>query len=136
MDGRGGANRNGSYSAPAKILVIDGDDDHCRLYKEELEDDGYHVVTATTLLQGMDLFRREAPHLVTVDVCLTDSDERSNLLWQMKDISPKVPIILLTACDYRDDFNAWGVDAYVMKSSDLSELKSVIRSATDGKNGL
>ena len=131
MDSRGGADGNGRPAARTKILVIDSEDDHCRLYKEELEDDGYHVLTATTLLKGMDLFRRETPHLVTVDICLTDSDERSNLLWQMKEMSPKVPIILLTACDYQDDFKAWGVDAYVMKSSDLSELKSVIRSVAD-----
>ena len=133
MDYRGGNSRDGKSAAPTKILVIDGVDAHCRLYKEELEDDGYHVVTATTLYDGMDLFRREVPHIVTVDICLTDSEERSNLLWKMKEINPKVPIILLTACDYRDDFTAWGVDAYVMKSSDLSELKSVIRSVTDGR---
>lgn len=132
MDSRGGAEGRRRGAGPAKILVIDAEDDHCRLYKEELEDDGYHVLTATTLRSGIDLFRKEAPSLVTVDICLSDSDERSNLLWQMKDISPKVPIILLTACDYRDDFKGWGVDAYVLKSSDLSELKSVIRSAIDG----
>jgi len=133
MDRRGGT---GNGSEQIKILVIDGEESHCRLYKEELEDDGYKVLTATTWPKGMDLFRKEIPDLVTVDVCMSDCEERIRLMGQMKEISPGVPIILLTSYDNGGDFEESFVDAYVLKSSDLSELKSTIKSTTSFGNNL
>ena len=42
-------------------------------------------------------------------------------------INNKIPIILNTAYpSYKDDFMSWAADAYVVKSSDLSELKEKI----------
>jgi len=136
MDRRGGTGEGGNGSEPIKILVIDGEESHCRLYKEELEDDGYKVLTATTWPKGMDLFRKEIPDLVTVDVCMSDCEERIRLMGQMKEISPGVPIILLTSYDNGGDFEESFADACVLKSSDLSELKSTIKSTTSFGNNL
>ncbi|TAN38478.1 MAG: response regulator [Nitrospirae bacterium] len=110
-----------------KILVIDDEDSKCRLYKEELEEAGYDVITATTGAKGMDLFRAESPDLVTLDINMSSNDEGILLLRQMKQINPKVPIFLLTAYDFRDSFEVWCADEYIVKSSDLSELKSKIK---------
>jgi len=38
-----------------------------------------------------------------------------------------VPIIMSTAYDYRDDFAVWASEAYIVKSSDLDELKATIK---------
>ncbi len=110
-----------------KILVIDDEEDKCRLYKEELEEEGYEVVTSTTGPAGIDLFNREKPDLVTLDIYMSHRDEGIDLLRQMKKIDPRVPIIMLTAYDYRNDFSVWCADAYIVKSSDLSELKGAIK---------
>jgi DNA-binding NtrC family response regulator len=136
MDRQGGTREGENGAGPIKILVIDGEEAHCRLYKEELEEDGYKVLTATTWPAGMDLFRKETPDLVTIDVCMTDCEERIKLLGKIKEINPGVPIILLTSYDYQDDFHQSYVDAYVLKSSDLSELKSTIKSTTSFGNNL
>ncbi len=130
MDTRGGTVNNENAGVPAKILVIDGENDHCRLFKEELEDDGYQVFTAMTWTEGMDIFMKETPDVVTLDVCMTDCEERLKMLGKMKQAKPGMAIILLTAYDYHDDFDAPHVDACVIKSSDLSELKSAIKAAT------
>ena len=130
MDRRGGNGDNRSNAEPIKILVIDGENDHCRLYKEEFEDDGYKVLTAVTWTDGIDLFMKELPHIVTVDICMTDCEERIKLLGQMKQAKPDVSIILLTTYHYHADIEAPYVDAYVIKSSDLSELKNTIKAAT------
>ena len=45
----------------------------------------------------------------------------------MKGIRPGVPIIMLTAYAFRDYFAVWCADAYIVKSTDLSELKSAIK---------
>jgi DNA-binding response OmpR family regulator len=110
-----------------KILVVDDEEDKCRLYKEELEEEGYDVVTAKTGAEGIELFRNENPDLVTLDIWMSERDEGIQVLRQMKGIRPGVPIIMLTAYDFRDDFAVWCADAYIVKSTDLSELKSAIK---------
>ena len=40
----------------------------------------------------------------------------------------KIPIIINTAySSYKDDFMSWSADAYIIKSSDLKELKDKIK---------
>lgn len=110
-----------------KILVVDDEEDKCRLYKEELEEEGYDVVTANTGAEGIELFRNENPDLVTLDIWMSERDEGIQVLRQMKGIRHGVPIIMLTAYDFRDDFAVWCADAYIVKSTDLTELKSAIK---------
>ncbi len=54
-----------------------------------------------------------------------------SLLRKMKEINPKTPVIMSTAYDYKDDFAVWASDAYIVKSSDLDELKKTIRNLFD-----
>jgi len=35
--------------------------------------------------------------------------------------------------NYKDDFMSWAADAYVVKSSDLTQLKTTIRAVLDKK---
>ena len=112
-----------------KILVVDDDEHIRRLYKEEFEDEGYEVVIASNGEEAMELFDKENPDIVTLDILLPDVDG-IRLLRQMKEKRPKVPIIMSTAYDYRDDFAVWASEAYIVKSSDLEELKSMIKKLT------
>ena len=109
-----------------KILVVDDDEHIRRLYKEEFEDEGYTVIVASNGEEALKLFDKEAPDIVTLDILLPDIDG-IRLLRQMKEKSPKVPIIMSTAYDYRDDFAVWASEAYIVKSSDLEELKSMVK---------
>ena len=109
-----------------KILVIDDDLHVQRLYKEELTEEGYEVVVAANGAEAMEMFEKENPDLVTLDIRLPDVDG-IYLLRQMKEKKPKLPIIMSTAYDYRNDFSVWASEAYIVKSSDLDELKSVIK---------
>jgi DNA-binding response OmpR family regulator len=94
-----------------KILVVDDDLSILRLYKEELEEDGYAVVTASTGVEAMEQFNKETP----------------DLLRQMKEKRPRMPVIMSTAYDYRDDFSVWASEAYIVKSADLTEFKATIK---------
>ena len=109
-----------------KILIVDDDAHIRRLYKEELEEEGYEVVVAATGAEGMELFERENPDLVTLDILMPDIDG-IKLLRQMKEKRPRVPIIMSTAYDYRDDFAVWASEAYIVKSAELAELKEAIK---------
>ena len=113
-----------------KILIVDDDQNILRLYKEELEEDGYDIVTASNGREAMEQFEKEAPDLVTLDILLPDIDG-IKLLRQMKEKRPRLPVIMSTAYDYRDDFAVWASEAYILKSADLSELKSTIKKLTE-----
>ena len=109
-----------------KILVVDDDLHIQRLYKEEFEDEGYEVVVASNGKEAMEMFEKENPDIVTLDILLPDIDG-IRILRQMKEKNPKIPVIMSTAYDYRDDFAVWASEAYIVKSSDLDELKSMIK---------
>jgi DNA-binding response OmpR family regulator len=109
-----------------KILVVDDDAHILRLYKEELQEEGYEVVTASTGEEALAVFDKENPDLVTLDILMPDIDGIS-LLRRMKEMKPRLPIIMSTAYDYRDDFAVWASEAYLVKSADLDELKSKIK---------
>lgn len=112
-----------------KILIVDDDAHIQRLYKEEFEDEGYKVVIAGTGKEALELFEKEKPDIVTLDILMPDIDGIS-LLRKMKEKEPKIPIIMSTAYDYRDDFAVWASEAYIVKSADLNELKKVIKKLT------
>ena len=109
-----------------KILVVDDDEHILRLYKDELTEEGYEVILAANGQEALELFHKEDPDLVTLDIRLPDVDG-IQLLRQMKEKKPRLPIIMSTAYDYRDDFSIWASEAYIVKSSDLNELKATIK---------
>lgn len=109
-----------------KILVVDDEKNILKLYQAELEDEGYTVVTANSGREALEAFEKENPDLVTLDILMPDMDG-IQVLRQMKEKRPNIPIIMLTAYDYRDDFSVWVSDAYVVKSSDLTNLKATIK---------
>jgi DNA-binding response OmpR family regulator len=109
-----------------KILIVDDDLNILRFYKEELEEEEYEVVTASTGKDALEMFEKENPDIVTLDILIPDIDGIS-LLRKMKEKRPDIPILMSTAYDYRDDFTIWASEAYIIKSSDLSELKRTIK---------
>ena len=115
-----------------KILVVDDDKNIIHFYKEELQDEGYEVIIAGTGKKALERFEKENPDIVTLDVLMPDIDGIS-LLRKMKEQRPKIPIIMSTAYDYRDDFAVWASEAYIVKSSDLTELKGIIKKFAEGR---
>ena len=115
-----------------KILIVDDDPNIRRLYKEELEEEGYEVDVAVSGMEGLQLFEKENYDLVTLDILMPDMDG-IKVLRQMKEKKPRIPIIMSTAYDYRDDFAVWASEAYIVKSAELSELKEMIKTLLSKK---
>jgi DNA-binding response OmpR family regulator len=116
-----------------KIMVVDDERNILKLYKAELEDEGYEVVIANSGKEAIELFHSENPDLITLDIMMPGMDG-IQVLRQLKQEKPQVPVIMLTAYDYRDDFSVWVSDAYVVKSSDLTTLKSTIKQIIEKKS--
>jgi CheY-like chemotaxis protein len=110
-----------------KILVVEDDPSLRRLYKTELEAEGYLTILAENGRQALDQVIQETPDVVVMDIRMPEMDGL-NAMVEILQRHHKVPIILNTAYScYMDDFLAWAADGYVIKSSDLEPLKQKIR---------
>ena len=114
-----------------KILVVDDDKRIQLLYQAELEEEGYEVFIAGSGTEALEKFDEIEPDLVTLDILMPDIDG-IQVLRKMKEKKPQLPVIMSTAYDYRDDFAVWASEAYLVKSSDLAELKNTIRKLVGG----
>jgi len=81
-----------------KIALIEDDADLYALVKYNLERDGFSVVGSQTGRGVMDLFRRERPDLILLDIMLPDSDglEICKQIRQHPELA-SIPVIFLTA---------------------------------------
>ena len=111
-----------------KTVLIVEDEKHLRLlYSQEFKAEGYEVVTASN---GEEAHKHLSER--NIDVAILDIKlEGENGLEVLRDLmeeKPKLKVILNSAYSmYMSDFKSWSADAYIVKSSDLSELKSKVR---------
>lgn len=97
-----------------------------RLYcKQELEADGYNVLLAEDGEDAVSVLGETHVDLVVLDEhmprCRGTEAARS-----IRKLHPKLPIVLFTADQDYDRLRGPMVDACVLKSEDLSQLKSAI----------
>jgi DNA-binding NtrC family response regulator len=111
----------------AKLLVVDDEANIRLLYAQELSDEGYEVVTAGTALEAVEKLEGADFDLVVLDIKLKN-ESGIELLQRIVKERHTLPVILCTAFScYKDDFSAWLADGYVVKSSDMQELKDEIK---------
>jgi two-component system, response regulator, stage 0 sporulation protein F len=111
----------------AKLLVIDDDKNVRLLYEQELTDDGFEVLSAGSGREALDLLQKHRPDLVILDISMPGMDG-IDVLGKILAKDRSMPVILNTAYStYKNNFMTWSADAYVVKSGDLSELKSKVR---------
>jgi len=110
-----------------KILVVD-DEKHIRmLYQEELEAAGYTVVTSDGTEPILDVVARENPEVVILDIKLGQNRSGLDLLQDIRSRHDAIPVILCTAFDsFQHDLKSIAADYYVVKSTDLTELKAKV----------
>jgi DNA-binding response OmpR family regulator len=110
-----------------KILLVDDDDGLRDLYREELEDEGYEVLTAKNGKEALQKLEKEKPDLIVLDIVMPKMDGME-ALGRMIGKAKTIPVILHTSHPgYQEDFMSWAADAYLLKSTDLTELKEKIR---------
>lgn len=111
----------------AHLLVIDDEGDIRHLYAAELEDEGHTVITCGNRSDALEQLQHQVFDLVILDIQL-DQESGLELLQQIAREQEDTPVILCTAYScYKDDFSSWLADAYVVKSSNLDELKTQVR---------
>ena len=115
----------------AKILIVDDEPGLRLLYTDELVEEGYKVVTAANCGDATKLLKEGNIDLVVLDIQIKQESGLDMLQKIVKD-QKELPVILCSAYNcYKDDFSSWLADAYIVKSSDLSELKREISRQLD-----
>jgi len=109
------------------LLIADDEENILILYKHEFEADGYRVITAGNAQEALALIESEHPDLLIMDICMPEMDG-IEALGKILSQNHKIPVILNTAySSYKDNFMSWAANAYVVKSSDLTELKDTVK---------
>lgn len=118
--------------SPTKILVVDDEINICELIKLYLRKENFDVVTVYDGLKALEVFPKEAPNLVILDIMLPGIDGWE-VCREIRKIS-NIPIIMLTAKGESFDKVLGlelGADDYMVKPFDTKELvarvKAVLR---------
>jgi len=110
----------------ARILIVD-DEKHIRLlYSEELKEEGYEVFVAADGNDILDRIEKDRPDVIILDIKMVSSNGL-DVLQEVRNRYYTLPVILCSAYgSYKADVKSIAADAYVVKSSDLTELKNKI----------
>jgi DNA-binding response OmpR family regulator len=109
------------------ILLVEDEEVQRILYKEELKDCGYKVRTASNGKEALKMIEKKRPDLVILDILMPHMNGFDTIR-EMLNSDPELHVIINSAYShYKDNFMSWAADDYIVKSSDLGELKSAIK---------
>ncbi len=109
------------------VLIVEDDSNQRALYEEELSDEGYEILVAEDGRQALQVAEDTPPDLVVMDVNMPKMDGLDTLA-RLLEVKRDTPVIIHTAyASYRDSFASWSADAYIVKNSDLTELKATVK---------
>ena len=109
-----------------KILVADDEDDLCLLYALYLRSEGYEVVTTSDGGGLIEMIGQHRPDLIVLDIRMGEYNGL-DILQDIRKAYYNKPVILCSAyASFKYDLRSIAADYYVIKSGDLTELKTKI----------
>jgi CheY-like chemotaxis protein len=112
-----------------KILVIDDEQGIRNLLDTLLSRKGYDVVLAASGRKGLELFRRERPDVVVLDLNMPEMGGVA-VLQQIRTLKPEQLVIVLTGAgtpEKEQQVHALGVSEFVEKEFSLHHLGDVLK---------
>ena len=112
-----------------KVLVIDDEQGIRSLLDMLLSRKGYGVVLADGGRKGLELFRRERPDVIVLDLNRPEMDGVA-VLQQVRSLNPDQPVIILTGAgtpEKEQRVHALGVSEFVEKEFSLHRLGDALK---------
>lgn len=120
-----------------KIIFIDDEKDLVEIGGRLLASLGYQVVSTTSSLEALEIFRADPPGF---DLVISDQTMPHltglQLAGQLKQIRPNLPVILCTGFSENIDemnFKSQGISDFLMKPISRKEMARVVRKVLDRK---
>ena len=110
------------------ILIVDDEEDIRDLYASELDGEGFATHSVSSGEEALQFLETNSDiDLVILDIKMAQIDGLQ-VLDELRHKKSKVPVILNSAYStYKNNFTSWLADAYLVKSSDLTELKNQVK---------
>jgi CheY-like chemotaxis protein len=122
-----------------RILLIDDEEDICRMIKLNLESTGeFEVTTARSGQTGLDMVKEEKFDLVITDFNMPGM-KGDEVVHRLRAISPNMPLILFTI--YHDDASTVTrslrkkVDGVISKPFEHKDLYKLVKELLDKRKG-
>jgi CheY-like chemotaxis protein len=116
------------------ILLAEDDKNQRLLYEQELRFEGYETITAIDGKDALEKVRKQPPDIIIMDINMPGMDG-IEAMGRILSKNKGIPMIINTAdSSYKDNYMSWIADAYIIKSSDLTELKNKIKEMIINKN--
>lgn len=123
-----------------KILVVDDEPNIVQTLKDRLELNDYDVLTAFNGKEGLEIALEEQPDIILLDVIMPIMDGHEMLETLRNDPEGKnIAVIMLTARSQTEDIvraNVCGIEDYIVKPFDLSELLEKIERIFENRKSL
>lgn len=104
------------------ILHVEDENSVRFLYKEVFEELGYTIVQAASGEEALKFLKGNRPDLIILDLKMPGMGGRA-FLEKFHKMKLKIPVVVSTAYPYLQGHpSTLGVDAYVVKSGDMTEL--------------
>ena len=109
------------------ILCVGESKNKCVLHEQDLSLEGHETIIAADGNDAFETVETRQPDIIVMDVC-TLSMRGIKIMCSIVSKHRDIPLIIYTAySSYKDVFMSWYPDAYIVKSSDLTELKNKIK---------
>ncbi len=112
-----------------KLVLLVDDESRVRSSLKMVLEPSFEVICAQDAQEGLEVFRRETPNLVLLDVMLPGADEGIHLLQTLRNEDRTVPVIMLTGAKTVKtavDAMKFGAADYLTKPFDIEELRLII----------
>lgn len=109
-----------------RLLVVDDEESIRLLYHDEFEEVGYQVELSADAEDALEKIKLNRPDLIILDIKMKGMDGIT-FLRKLRQTERNLPVVMSTAYgEFKQNFGVWASDAYVTKSSDLTELINTV----------
>ncbi|RMG88238.1 MAG: response regulator [Candidatus Dadabacteria bacterium] len=118
---------------PETVLVVDDTEFMARVLADMLEAEGYRVAVARDGPEALEIYERELPDLVTLDLVMPGMDGLE-VLRRLKAMDPACRVVMVSAVGHEAkvlEAIQLGARNYVLKPVDKDKLLATVRKTLD-----
>jgi DNA-binding response OmpR family regulator len=112
-----------------KLLIVEDDPNLRLLYEDEFAEEGFDVHLAASGEEAIEKIKREPIDVVILDIQLGGIDGLEAMRCMLARRQGVAVVVNSAYASFKSDFASWAADRYVVKSSNLSELKQAVQEA-------